>query len=173
MKSTYLIILIGVTVTLLVSPFLIYYGNDIDVVTSESMAPTLEPFDLIAVRNSSISDVRVGDIIVFYAYIDNGTGKVVHRAIDVFNDGGVIGITTKGDNVDSADDWVVHSGDLIGKVVGRVPFVGLFLLDPIRYALSVGIVATAVLLSWDVRGKTKVLENQKKKKGGYVDSLIG
>ena len=155
MKSIYLIILLGVPVALLVSPFLLYYGSDIVVVTSDSMAPALEPYDMIIVHKTSSGDIHVGDIIVFEAELDR-VSRVVHRAIQVLDDDGKIGIITKGDNLESADPWIVHQEDLVGKVVSSAPRVGIFLLDPIRYALSAVIVITIVSFAWDVKTKPKI-----------------
>ena len=75
---------------------------------------------MIVVRRSSVGEITLGDIIVFNVDID-GISGVARRAIQVFDDGGKIGIRTKGDNVESVDSLIVHEEDLVGKVVSSRP----------------------------------------------------
>ncbi len=157
MNKAYLIVPLVGAIGLLASPFLLYYGNIIMVVTSDSMAPALEPYDMVVVHRTSIEQVKVGDIIVFDVAFD-GVERVVHRVVKIFDDNGRIGISTKGDNSESVDGWIVHGEDLVGKVVSSTLRVGVFLLDPIRYALSAFIMVTAVLLVFEVKGKPPKLE---------------
>ena len=60
-------------------------------------------------------------------------------------EGGEVYFRTKGDNNPSADAWRIPSGNLIGRYVGRIPYVGLpflFLKTP------TGIAAAALMLLW-------------------------
>ncbi len=154
-KRALLVVALLIPVGLLVSPYLLYRGSEIMVVTSDSMAPALQTYDLIAVHTTSITDIHVGDIIVFNVDFD-GVSRVVHRAVQIFDDNGKLGITTKGDNSNSTDPWVVHEEDIVGKVVGKTPFVGIFLLDPMRYALAVLIVVAAASIALQKSGSAKV-----------------
>ena len=114
MNKTLIVIGLLISVTLLILPFILYYGNEMLVVTSDSMIPTLKPNDLLIVQRTEIDKIMVGDIIVFNSHIE-GIGIVAHRAIEKFKDNGKIAINTQGDNVDEADAWVVHEEDLIGE----------------------------------------------------------
>ncbi len=155
MNKAYLIVPLVGAIGLLVSPFLLYYGNIIMVVTSDSMAPALEPYDIVVVHRTSIGQVKVGDIIVFDAFLD-GVSRVVHRVVDIFDDNGRIGISTKGDNVESPDPWIVHEEDIVGKMVSSTPRVGFLLLDPVRYALSALVAVSSVLLMLEIKRKSKL-----------------
>ena len=154
MKSLYAFFPLLAAVALLVSPFILYYGDTILVVTSDSMAPTLKPYDLIAAHSTAITDVHVGDIIVFNADLD-GLSTVVHRVNQIFDDNGRVGITTKGDNSSLSDPWIVHEGDIVGKVVSSVPNLGFFLFDRVRYALSALVIVASVSLIWEFKGKAE------------------
>src|SRR3989344_7330644 len=107
MNKTLITIGLVVSVTFLIFPFIIYYGNEIMVVTSDSMIPALNPNDLLIVEKSTIDNVMVGNIIVFNSHVEE-IGIVAHRAIDKFDDNGKVAISTQGDNVGEADAWVVH-----------------------------------------------------------------
>lgn len=154
-------ITIGLTVTviLLILPFIIYYGNDIMIVTSDSMVPTLKPNDLLIVQRDGIDKINVGDIIAFNSHVED-IGIVVHRAIEKFDDNGKTAIRTQGDNVDEADTWVVHDEDLIGKVVEHVSFIGILLIEPIRYTLIIVIIITAIALLKEITSEIKLQKSK-------------
>lgn len=157
--NTFIIIGLVVSVTLLILPFTLYYGNEIMVVTSDSMIPILKPNDLLIVQRMDINKITVGDIIVFDSHVED-IGIVAHRAIEKFDDNGRIGINTRGDNVDEPDTWIVHDEDFIGKVVEHISFIGILLVEPVRYTLVIVIIITAVSLLKEVVFETKL---QKKK----------
>jgi signal peptidase len=145
-----------VAVTLLILPFVLYSGDMIMVVTSDSMLPVLEPYDMIVVKKISIEQARVGDIIVFNTHME-GIDIVAHRAIEVFDDHGEVGISTKGDNVNDPDGWIVHDEDFIGNVVNIAPGIGVFLIEPVRYGIVAVIVITAISLLREVTAKPKTV----------------
>lgn len=148
MNKPYIVAPLVVSVVFLIFPFALYYGNMIMVVTSDSMLPTLKPYDLIVVERVDIEQIEVGDIVVFDTHME-GLGIVAHRAIEIFTVNGEIGIDTQGDNVESSDPWVVHDEDLIGRVKEVVPSMGIFLIDPVRYAIVIVIIITAISLLWE------------------------
>lgn len=155
-NKAYVIAPLVVAVAFLIFPFMLYSGNMIMVVTSDSMLPALKPYDMIVVKRVSIDEVNVGDIITFDSHIE-GIGIIAHRAIEVFDDHGKIGISTKGDNVEEPDGWVVHDEDFVGKVVSSVPSMGIFLIEPVRYGIVAIIVITAISLLHELTAKPKAL----------------
>ena len=155
-------LIVGVLITsviFLIFPFLLYHGNDIMVVTSDSMIPTLYPNDLLIVQMIGIYKIIVGDIIVFNTHVED-FGIVAHRAIEKFDDNGRIAINTQGDNVDEVDTWVVHDEDLIGKVTGHISFIGILLIEPVRYTLVAIIIITAISLLKEITSETKLQKNK-------------
>jgi signal peptidase I len=155
-NKAYIIVPLVVAVAFLIFPFVLYSGNMIMVVTSDSMLPVLKPYDMIVVEKVGIDKVSAGDIIAFDSHIE-GIGIVAHRAIEVFNDNGAVGISTKGDNVETPDGWVVHDEDFIGKVVNVVPTMGAFLIEPVRYGIVAIIVITAISLLHEIMAKPKTV----------------
>ncbi len=100
-------------------------------VASTSMLPTLNVGDLIIVQGVSPEQINAnyltGDIVVF---TDAKGDLIVHRAVKLENRSDEYWITTKGDNVpgnkDQFSPW--PSSRLVGKVLGRIPWVGNFAL---------------------------------------------
>jgi len=162
MNKAIIIVPLVVAVGILIFPFVAYFGNNIMVVTSDSMFPALKPNDLIIVKPSKIQDVKQGDIIAFDSHM-HGIGIIAHRAIAVADDDEIIGLDTKGDNNRDADPWTVHDEDLIGIVIEIIPTMGIFFVDPVRYSLVGVIIITSVSLLWETMSESKKTPSTKSK----------
>jgi signal peptidase len=111
----------------------------IDLVTSDSMSPTLMEGDVVAWTPTDIEDLEVGDVIVFKSYLRWPDEKIlVHRVNDIkTNSKGEFLLETKGDN----NEWIDQAGPhipepyiredhVMGKVISvgqfplKIPFVG-------------------------------------------------
>ena len=116
---------------------------------SYPFAPTLHTGDLIVIEGINASDIRVGpapvgDIIVFW--YDNEL--IVHRAVNETIVNGQIEFVTEGDGNAARGEGPgpgspTPAGDVVGKVVMRIPWVGnvaLFMRN------SNGIIAILVLI---------------------------
>jgi len=158
MNKTLITIGLVISAALLILPFILYYGNEMMVVTSDSMIPILKPNDLLIVQRTEIDKIIVGDIIVFDSHVE-GIGIVAHRVIEKFDDNERIAFNTQGDNVDEVDTWVVHDEDFIGKVVEHISFVGILLVEPVRYTLVAVIIITAISLLKEI-SETKLQKNK-------------
>jgi len=159
MKKILSVIIMAIVIWILIFPFVIYYDYDVMVVSSDSMIPTLKPNDLLIVQDARIDKIVVNDIIVFDSHVE-GIGVVAHRAIEKFYDNGKIAIRTQGDNVVEADTWIVHDEDLIGKVIGNISFIGILLIEPVRYALLIVIVVMGISLLRDIISQTKLQKSK-------------
>jgi len=113
----------------------------IDLVTSDSMTPTLMQGDVVAWTPTRIEDIRTGDIIVFRSYVSWPDEKiVVHRVSNITaSQNGQLLLETKGDKnawTDQAGPHIpepyIRDNHLMGKVLSigqvplKVPFVGIF-----------------------------------------------
>jgi len=157
MNTAYLIGFLVVAVSLMIFPFVLYLGDQVMVVTSDSMLPTLKPNDMIVVRSATIDEISTGDIIAFHSNYED-IGIVAHRVFKISADHGSIAIVTKGDNVPDIDDWIVTEENLIGKVVSYIPNVGIFLKEPVRYAIIAFIVILSVGLIWKLYSEGKIIK---------------
>ncbi len=96
-------------------------------VVSGSMIPTLKVGDLVLVQYVNPLNIKAapltGDIIIFRSPYNPGE-FIVHRAIANITVNNQIYFTTKGDNNFSQDPWSVPAGNIVGKVVLRIPLLG-------------------------------------------------
>jgi signal peptidase I len=112
----------------------------INLVTSDSMQPTLFEGDIVAWTPTKIEDIQVGDVIVFRSHIRWPDEKIlVHRVTDIItNSRGEILLETKGDANEYPDQAGPHIPEpyirdyaLMGKVISigqfplKIPFVGM------------------------------------------------
>jgi len=122
-------------------------------VASGSMEPTLYRGDLIVVQGiSNFSDVKAdlqpyGDIIIFRRPTPQySPDLIVHRAVQKYQGAdGVWYFRTQGDaappqGVLHPDPWIIPQTLIVGKLVGKVPWVGyipLFIREPLGIMLIV------------------------------------
>ena len=120
-------------------------------VASGSMIPTLNVGDLIVVQgglkvNDVVAAYGTGDIVVFHKP-SNPDELIVHRAVEKVNDE----LRTKGDNNDHADYWTVTDDELVGKVVGNIPYLGhvpLFVHTPTGIMIILLVIVVLILLEF-------------------------
>ena len=165
-----------VVVLMLVIVFGFWYGSQLVlntpypalVVVSDSMQPTLNVGDVIIVQGVSASQIASqihanpinGDIVVF-AYPSDPSFRIVHRVISIVNNtDGTWTITTHGDNNPLGDNEQWNSADLIGKVVGVVPYVGNFSIfvskiGDFYFFVLIIIIIIGILLSLFTGGEEK------------------
>lgn len=133
-------------------------------VASGSMRPTLEVGDLIVVQgiwNASglkAAPRPVGDIVVFRSPRTEGE-LIVHRAVDKVNHDGLWFIETEGDANGSTDIWtgsdtwqgMISEKLLVGRVIGRVPWLGyvpLYIRTPIGFLVIVILVIIIIFAEY-------------------------
>jgi len=112
----------------------------INLVTSDSMYPSLWEGDVVAWTPTKIEDIQIGDVIVFKSYVHWPDEKiVVHRVSNITHSNkGDILLETKGDAntyTDQAGPHIpepyIREENLMGKVISigqqplKIPFIGL------------------------------------------------
>jgi len=96
-------------------------------VDGTSMLPTLEGGDLVVIQSVPISQIHIGDIIVYNGLCSAGGESVVHRVVNITAQG----LITKGDNNAKTDQAYgiaispITSQCLEGKAVFVIPYVEL------------------------------------------------
>ncbi|MEZ4104378.1 MAG: signal peptidase I [Candidatus Paceibacterota bacterium] len=143
--TIFILIVLGL-VFLLMAPPIPGVGNiEVKIVKSGSMEPTIMTGAVVAIHE--IESYKVGDIITFAD--KNAKIPTTHRIIDTENINGKSYFITKGDANEDRDAKPVPAGDVIGKVVFDIPYVG-FMLDfarqPLGFGLLVGIPAFLIVL---------------------------
>lgn len=99
------------------------FGYSFYIVASDSMYPELIKGDLVIAKKCAVSDIEIGDDIVFYTddphNIAIGVTIIVHRVVGINDDGDFI---TKGINNSTEDEYPAKK--VIGKKVGSSRFIG-------------------------------------------------
>lgn len=154
------IIIVGVGVAAIWFGLQLAFGtqNPFYVVSSGSMIPVLEVYDVLVVQGHvPFADIQVGDIIVFNR--PNGHDRViVHRVADILDDNPKT-IRTKGDANPSSipgTDYPLTEEEYIGKVVYVVPQIGYvtrILTPPINYIVIAVIIGIMIVKQYYGKGK--------------------
>lgn len=146
------------------------------VVVSGSMEPNINKGDLLFLQGVDPEDIEVGDVIVYDAHglwVGAPEDPIVHRVIDIIEEDNKLYFVTKGDANNNKDKEPVPGGRVLGKVIGRVPYVGWVkiiltdygLLFPVIIILSVPLV---VSILWDlIKGESE----EEEKKASKVEEL--
>ncbi|MHA2503344.1 MAG: signal peptidase I [Candidatus Kariarchaeaceae archaeon] len=98
-----------------------------------SMFPTYFQGDLFIIYKNQPESIEIGDVVVYT--LNNGNSRIIHRVIDIELVDGQYYYRVKGDNpVTNYSPDIANGGtlisfeQLIGKVVGRIPFIGHYSL---------------------------------------------
>jgi len=155
-------------ILVLIAMFLLYYfistkiyakkGEDyrpaigLYTILTPSMEPNINPKDVIIdVRVDNPEDIKIGDIITFVSSVHLTQGMVItHRVIDIKIENGVYNYYTKGDNNLSPDIGPAQFNNVLGKVLFKIPKLGLlqqFLATKSGWLIVVVIPALCVIIS--------------------------
>lgn len=144
-----IIVVIGVLIIWLGLRIVFGTENPFYVVSSGSMVPVLQVFDVIIVQgNEPFEDIQKGDIIVFNRP-DGHDRVIVHRVAEIINDNPKT-IRTKGDANPSSipgTDFPITKDEYIGKVAYVVPQVGYvtrILMPPVNYVIIAVIIGIMI-----------------------------
>ena len=134
--------------------------NPFYVVSSGSMIPELQVFDVLVVQgNDPFNSVIVGDVIVFDRPVDHDR-VIVHRVAAIINEDPFT-IRTKGDANPASipgTDFPITEEEYIGKVVYVIPQVGYItriLIPPINYIIIVIVIGIMIAKQFSKKKKEK------------------
>jgi len=144
-----IIVVIGVLIIWMGLRIVFGTENPFYVVSSGSMVPVLQVFDVLVVQgNDPFESVKVGDIIVF----NRPAGQdrvIVHRVAAIIDDDPYT-IRTKGDANPASipgTDFPITDEEYIGKVAYVIPQIGYvtrILTPPINYIIIAAIIAVMI-----------------------------
>lgn len=124
-------------------------GMQVFTVLSGSMEPNYHVGSIIYVKEVDPAELKVGDAISFM--LSENT-VATHRIVEVVPDGDdptVIRFRTKGDNNTIEDSSLVHCNNVLGKVVGTIPYLGYvsdFVQHPPGTYITMGAAAILILV---------------------------
>jgi len=156
------IVIVAVGVLIVWLSLVVIFGtqNPFYVVSSGSMIPELEVYDVLVVQgNEPFEDIDVGDIIVFNR--PSGHDRViVHRVVSIIEDDPKT-IKTKGDANPSSipgTDYPVTEEEYIGIVAYVVPQIGFItriLMPPVNYVIIAVIIGIMIFKQYTKNKKEK------------------
>ncbi len=118
-------------------------GLRIRVEQTGSMAPVLQPGDLVVIQQTPLSAIRVDDVI---GVRGPGGAVIVHRVKRIDGAGaGALRVTTQGDANPSSEQWTLQRGSEVALVRGTVPAAGA-VVDAVKGPLVAVIVMLAALI---------------------------
>ncbi len=141
-------------------------GNySVKLVESGSMEQAIKTGSIVIVK--PVSDYQIGDVITFKA--DELRDSVTHRIVDMEIIEGQSLYITQGDANNAPDQKKVETGEIIGKVLIDIPYLGYVVSEarkPLGFMLIIIIPATVIVYDelrkiWQ---EIKRLKNKKKDK---------
>jgi signal peptidase len=149
------IIIVGIIVLVIWIGIQVIFGtpNPFYVVSSGSMLPVLQVYDVIVVQgNTTFEDVERGDIIVFFspAKYERGEERVIVHRVDLIMEDDPKIVRTRGDNNPksiSGTDFPITEREYIGKVEYIIPHVGYItqiLQPPVNYIIIAIIIGVMI-----------------------------
>lgn len=99
-------------------------GFPIVSIQTDSMAPTLNPGDLVITSSVDAEDLRIDDIITYWTIINSERVLNTHRITAIYDGGGYLIFETKGDKNTSVDCLTVDEKCIVGRYLFKIPFLG-------------------------------------------------
>ncbi len=119
-------------------------GIRVRVEQTGSMAPALQPGDLVLVRSTPIAAIRIGDVIG----VRDATGRViVHRVERVDGEPGFVRVRTRGDANPTGEDWRIPRAADVALVEGRLPRIGAVVDAAKGPAAAIAVLIAGLLLA--------------------------
>ncbi len=118
-----------------------FFGIKTYVIISGSMQPELEIGDIVIVKKVGKNQLEKGDIISFR----QGQNVITHRIYEIVTEDNETKIATKGDNNNVKDDKSITYADIEGKVIKKIPKLGLIALT-LKGKMTILIIAIIVYI---------------------------
>jgi signal peptidase len=98
-------------------------GHQMYIVLSGSMSPAFDAGSLVFVKPVAVGEIQEGDVVTF-RNLGDGEVVVTHRVIAVEETEEGIAFRTKGDANNVEDPDLLPAGNVIGKVIFALPYMG-------------------------------------------------
>ncbi|MGF4044092.1 signal peptidase I [Paenarthrobacter nitroguajacolicus] len=101
------------------------FGYQTSTMLTGSMAPLINPGDVVVTVPTPVADIKVGDVITYHIPVEDQRVET-HRITEITTtaDGGVA-VQTKGDANNGIDPWIATlQGKTVDKQIATIPYVG-------------------------------------------------
>lgn len=136
-------------------------------VISGSMEPTINAYDVLLTKKTSVSNLKEGDIITFIPSSNIfAKTSLTHRINKIETENGEAKITTKGDANETIDVHPVYEDDIIGKVILILPEVGKLqtYISTDGTWIFVILIPALIIISYDIVQLVKLIIIRRKNK---------
>jgi len=100
--------------------------NPFHIVVNNSMSPQISKGNAVIIKDIEPNTVKVGEVIIFRDP-EHKEDLVIHKVVQVGEQGGVKFFSTQGINNPAPDNWKISAGEVIGGVAVKLPGFGAFL----------------------------------------------
>ena len=124
------------------------FGWQLSSIRGGSMEPTLGDGSMAVVQPVETDAIAAGDI-VEYASPSAPSETVIHRVVEVVEEGGLLQFRTQGDANNSPDPYLVAPQSIRGRVMLCIPYLGYvmeYVGTPLGRGLLFGIPAVLIIL---------------------------
>lgn len=145
MRVRFLVILLLISPALIILP----YAPRLTpmVVLSGSMAPLFNPGDIVLLERVNGSEVAVGDVVAFRPpNAGEENTFVTHRIVGVVEENGTRYFKTKGDNNEDLDPFLVPEGNVYGRAVFSIPYLGYLTRHNPNRGIRLGVYLLTILI---------------------------
>ena len=154
----------AIALLLIISVFPITGNYKLMVVQSGSMAPAIKMGSIVMVKPAD--DYKIGDVITFGPYTKT-KAPTSHRIYDIkMTEQGQPIYITKGDANNAPDTREISKGDILGKVLFSIPYLGYavdFAKKPLGFSLII-IVPAAIIIIDEIKNIFREVKRTKEKK---------
>lgn len=136
------------------------------IIVSQSMTPVIRVNDAIITKRVDATDIKVGDVVTYLSENPEYPGiMITHRVIEKNQVNGEYYFVTKGDYNNIADPLTVKESQIYGKVVMRIPKIGLIQVMLSNYIgwIAIIVVPALAIISYDIVKLFEKLKNHKRR----------
>lgn len=156
--TVFILIIIGIIITQRI------FNNNVSVlgyriftVATGSMEPEYKVMDILFVKESKESQIKVGDDVVYLGKGGTFDGKVItHRVIEIEKENDIVSFHTKG-IANDIEDPIVYYDQIYGKVIYKgvvLSFVNKIINNPIGFYLLI-VIPVAILITLEIIDRKK------------------
>lgn len=127
------------------------------IIVSESMEPNIKVGDIILEKRVNEEELKKEDIIT---YKQDGK-NITHRIVNIEVKDNITLYTTKGDNNKIEDEKKIVYGDIRGKVIAKISFIGNFILNNFLQKIVLITLAICIIIYREI---IKIEKRKKKRR---------
>lgn len=133
------------------------FGYSAYIITTDSMKPTLNVNDVVIIKKVNTKTLKKDDVITFKKESKIITHRIIIKNEDEY--------TTKGDNNNVEDSFIVRESDILGIKVFKIPFLGkiIKMINNILYILIIIITLITIYLYSRRKNRKKLIRRKKKR----------